>query len=82
MTESTAKSFPSPLLSEIFQCLLEPLRDGRGLAFLRGLLVDLYALDDIEKMYWGFCSHLEIEVTQNSEAGLIHYVSDAKSRLH
>ena len=60
--------------------ILRELRDGRGFALLRGMPTDEFDFGDLEKLYWGMCTHLGIGITQNSEAGLIHYITDCKLR--
>jgi hypothetical protein len=50
------------------------------MALLHGFPVAEFALDDLELMYWGFCSHLGIGLTQNTDATLIHYVTEGKLR--
>jgi hypothetical protein len=80
IAEITRADFPLPSLEEDLARLLSELRDGRGFAAVRGFPVDGYALEDVEKMYWGLCTHLGTGVTQNSEAGLIHCVTDGQRR--
>jgi len=74
--EITQEDFPLPSLKETCQGLLHQIRDGRGLALLSNFPTAGYDFKDLEKLYWGFCTHLGIGVTQNKEAGLIHYVTD------
>ena len=80
LAEITRANFPLPSLVQDLASLLSELRDGRGFAAVRGFPVDGYELEDVEKMYWGLCAHLGTGVTQNSEAGLIHCVTDGKLR--
>lgn len=80
LAEISQGVFPLPALSQTLQNILDELRDGRGFAVLRGFPTDEYTLQELELLYWGFCAHLGIGVTQNSEAGLIHYVTDGKLR--
>lgn len=80
LAEITAENFALPSLREPLQRLLNELRHGRGFALLRGVPTEDYAFADLEKIYWGLCAHLGTGVTQNSEAGLIHYVTDGKMR--
>jgi len=56
------------------------LRDGRGMALLHNFPVAGQRREDIERMYWGFCAHIGRGVTQNSDATLIHYVTEGKLR--
>ena len=80
LAEITRGNFLLPSVDEILRAMLHELRDGRGFAFLRGFPTEDYALEDVEKLYWGLCTHLGTGVTQNSEAGLVHHVTDGKSR--
>ena len=80
LPQITRAVFPLPSFDEMLKRVATGLRSGRGFALLRNFPIDDYAYDDLEKMYWGLCSHLGIGVTQNSEAGLIHYVTDGVLR--
>lgn len=73
--EIRKEDFPLPSFSEILKDLLSEIRDGRGIATLSGIPID-YSYEDLEKLYWGLCSHLGIGITQNVEVGLIHYITD------
>ena len=77
--EIQKEDFPLPSLSSILQGVLDELRDGRGFAFISGMPTE-YDYNDLEKLYWGLCAHLGTGVTQNSEAGLIHYITDGQLR--
>lgn len=74
------EEFPLPTLSKMLETVQRELREGRGFVAIRGLPVLGRDLGDVEKLYWGLCSHLGTGVTQNSEAGLIHYVTDGNLR--
>ena len=80
LVEITRDNFALPSMHAILSAMLHELRDGRGFVLLRGFPTEDYALADVEKLYWGLCTHLGTGVTQNSEAGLIHHVTDGKSR--
>lgn len=56
------------------------LATGRGFSLLRGMPVDDYGLDDLERLYWMLCTQLGTGMTQNSDASLIHYVTDGALR--
>merc|ERR1719387_3189561 len=75
-----AADFPLPKCADLIQKIRSGLRDGRGFAFLRGFPVADLSVEEVERMYFLFCSHLGTCVTQNSDAGLIHYVTDGKIR--
>jgi hypothetical protein len=72
--------FPLPSLRETLQNILDELRSGRGFVVLSGFPTDEYEIEDLEKLYWGFSTHLGTGVTQNCEAGLIHCITDGKLR--
>ena len=80
LPEITRDAFPLPSLGDTLKYVANELQSGRGFALLRNFPIDGYAFDDLEKMYWGFCSHIGAGVTQNSEAGFIHYVTDGALR--
>ncbi len=75
--EIGVQDFPLPTMTDTLRSLLHEIRDGRGVAVLRGLPVDC-DYPDLEKMLWGLCTHLGTGVTQNREAGLIHYITDGE----
>jgi len=80
LPQVTAGNFPMPNSSELFSALLGQLRNGRGMALVHGFPVTEFGLDDLEILYWGFCSHLGTGLTQNTDASLIHYVTEGKLR--
>jgi hypothetical protein len=80
LVEITKENFPLSVLGDVLQRLQEELIKGKGFALLRGVPTEGYDLKDLEKIYWGLCTYLGTGVTQNSEAGLIHYVTDGKLR--
>jgi len=73
-------AFALPGLAPTLAAVRDELRTGRGFVLLRGFPVEGHDLDEIEKLYWGLCSHLGIGMTQNSDASLIHYVTDGALR--
>lgn len=75
-----AARFPLPSLAPVLSGIAAEVRDGRGFALLRGFPVEDEALDDLEIMYWGFCAHLGTGLTQNGDAGPIHYVTEGRLR--
>ena len=74
------EEFPLPGLSGKLASIGAELKDGRGFALLRGFPVERYSIDDLELMYWGLCSHIGTGLTQNGDAGFIHYVTVGKRR--
>lgn len=73
-------NFPLPGLASTLRAVSAELKSGSGFSLVHGFPVDGYGYADLEKMYWGLCSHLGRGVTQNGDAGLIHYVTDGKLR--
>ena len=80
LAEITAQTFPLPTLSRELLRLRQTLIAGTGFALMRGLAVGAYPLEDLETVYWGLCAHVGTGITQNSDAGLIHYVTDGRLR--
>ncbi|MEC8372839.1 MAG: TauD/TfdA family dioxygenase, partial [Pseudomonadota bacterium] len=80
LEQITAENFPLSGLEGRLCELSHDLGDGRGFALVRGFPVDGHSYEDIERMYWGFCSHLGTGLTQNGDATFIHYVTDGKLR--
>lgn len=78
--EITAADFPLPTLSEQLREIGAELKSGRGFAKLGGFPVDAYPIEDLERLYWGLCSHLGTPLTQNGEGGFIHYVTVGRRR--
>lgn len=80
LAEITMAHFPLPACANLIQRIQHDLSWGRGFALLRGFPVEGYPLEAIETLYWGFCSHIGTGISQNSDAGLIHYVTDGYLR--
>lgn len=80
LAEITSDVFPLPSLEPTLARIADDLRDGRGFAMIKGFPVDAHSFEDLEKMYWGLCMHLGTGITQNSDGGLIHYVTEGKLR--
>ena len=78
--EIGAQEFPLPTLAPLMNEVAAELQDGLGFSVLHGLPVERFGLDDLEKMYWGLCTHVGTGITQNSDASLIHYVTDGTLR--
>lgn len=76
----TRHDFPLPAMATLLGAVGKGLRDGHGFALLHGFPVETHSVEDIALMYWGLCSHIGVGVTQNSDAGFIHYVTDGKLR--
>ena len=71
---------PLPALRDTLQALSHQLRHGTGFAVLSGIPMGKYKINDLEKLYWSLCTYLGTGVTQNDEAGLIHYITDGQLR--
>ncbi|MFT4585663.1 MAG: hypothetical protein ACI915_004829 [Gammaproteobacteria bacterium] len=80
LAQITATDFRLPTLGGVLSTLSSELRDGRGFALIRDFPVEGHSYADLEKMYWGLCSHIGTGVTQNSDLGFIHYVTDGALR--
>ena len=80
LAEVTREGFPLPALADTLRAIQHQLRDGRGMVVLHGVPTAGHELDALEKLYWGLNTHLGTGVTQNSEVGLLHYVTDGKLR--
>ena len=39
---------------------------GKGLACVRGFPVEQHSIEDLERIYWAFCTHLGYLVSNNS----------------
>ncbi|MEM7251495.1 MAG: TauD/TfdA family dioxygenase [Pseudomonadota bacterium] len=72
--------FPLPHCAPVIDHIAQTLRRGCGFALLHGFPVEGLERTDIEKLYWLLCGHLGTGVTQNSDATLIHYVTEGKLR--
>ena len=58
------KTSPLPALQKTLQAILDELRTGRGVAMFRGFSTGAdYTFKDLEKLYWGLCTHLGTGVT-------------------
>jgi hypothetical protein len=80
LEQISQENFELPRLAGRLKVLSNDLRAGRGFALIRGFPVDGFSYEDIERMYWGMCSHIGTGLTQNGDATFIHYVTDGKLR--
>ncbi len=80
LAEIAAADFPLPRVTVLLARVADELRDGRGFALLQGFPVEDYSFEDLELMYWGLCSHVGTGISQNSDGGLIHYVTEGPRR--
>lgn len=74
------EDFPLPTLAPLMRGITDELQHGLGFSVVRGFPIDEYALDELVKLYWGLCCHVGTGLTQNSDASLIHYVTDGALR--
>jgi len=82
LAELDLTAFQKPVLQDLMHKIKHELQYGRGIALLHGFPVENHSFEEIERMYWGLASHVGTGVTQNSQADLIHYVTDGKFRPH
>lgn len=75
-----AADFPLPSLRDTLDRVVHELCHGRGFAVLHGVPTAGFELPQLERIYWGLCTHMGRGVTQNSDTGLIHYVTDGRLR--
>jgi hypothetical protein len=78
--EICAENFALDACGEVFERIKGSLRNGHGFSLLHNFPVVGIERADIERMYWGFCAHLGLGLTQNSDASLIHYVTEGRLR--
>ena len=79
--EKTSKTeFLLPNLGNRLSKIGDDLRIGRGFVLVRDFPVTEYSFEDLERMYWGLCSHIGLGLTQNGDATFIHYVTDGKRK--
>jgi hypothetical protein len=75
LAEISPADFPLPKLSKMLASVATDLQAGHGFALLRGFPVEAHDNSELELMYYGLCRHIGMGMTQNSDAGLIHYVT-------
>ncbi|WP_424811512.1 TauD/TfdA family dioxygenase [Roseococcus sp. YIM B11640] len=75
----TRADFRLPLMAPLLADINEELEEGRGIARLRGLPVDRYESEDIQRMFWGISQHLGTPVYQNLRGELLSVIQDRSS---
>lgn len=55
-----------PDLDDDLERLYRDIMFGRGLACVRGFPVEQHSIEDLERIYWAFCTHLGYLVSNNS----------------
>lgn len=64
--EITPEDARHPDLDADLRRLYEEIMFGKGLACVRGFPVEQHSVDDLERIYWAFCTHLGYLVSNNS----------------
>jgi hypothetical protein len=72
----TREQFDHPAIRELARKILHDLREGPGVTVLRGLPVDRYDAEAIERIYWGLGTHLGRPSLQNDLGDLMGYVEE------
>lgn len=72
----SASAMPLPDLSPLFTWMAEQLERGPGVVRLSGLPVGRIALDDLRRMFWGFCANLGTPVYQTAAGEILGEVKD------
>jgi hypothetical protein len=70
------EDFPLDHLRGTIDRVSELVRNGCGVALLRGLPRDRYTKEECELIYWGIGSHLGTSVSQSPRGDLVGYVQD------
>jgi hypothetical protein len=71
-----AEDFPLDTTRMLIADVADELENGCGMVKLRGFPVDRYAVEDLRRLYWGFCSHLGRPVFQNRSGELMRDIRD------
>jgi Taurine catabolism dioxygenase TauD, TfdA family len=64
--EITPQDARHPDLDDDLARLYHDLMYGKGLACVRGFPVEQHSIEELERMYWAFCTHLGYLVSNNS----------------
>ncbi len=77
LQQITRANFPcGPALRDLAAHVVSATRSGRGFTILRGLPVDGHSDDEVRLMYWGFCQHLGLCVSQDVQCALVADVKE------
>jgi len=68
-TAISREQFRHPALDFFFARMVEALKWGKGLVFLRGLPVDSYSLNEMRLIYWGIGTHFGTALSQKKYSG-------------
>jgi len=75
------EDFPLDAFGETLRQVDEEIRDGRGLALIRGFPVDAYDLEDLKTIYWGIGCHLGTILSNNTAGEFVSAVTDAGTTI-
>lgn len=78
LTDISRKDAGHPALDDDFSKLMDEIMHGRGFVLMRGLPVDDYSVEEIEKMFWSIGTHLGYPVSQNSFGMLMSRVQEER----
>ncbi|OGA22404.1 MAG: hypothetical protein A3I02_06675 [Betaproteobacteria bacterium RIFCSPLOWO2_02_FULL_67_26] len=68
--------FPLPSIAPGLKVLLQEIEKGRGFVLIRGVPVGRYAVDELEKIFWGIGTHFGTALAQNSSGERLLHVTD------
>lgn len=74
--EITRKDFEHPDLTPFLADVREEIRNGKGVAIIRGIDASAYPQLDCERIFWGFATHWGRAAVQSARADRIGYVRD------
>jgi hypothetical protein len=74
--EFSRDDFHLPNLGRKLEAIERQIREGRGLALIKGFPVDSYSLDDIKTIYWGLGCHLGTVISNNVQGEFVSAVVD------
>lgn len=70
------RHFSDPALDAALAHALTSLMEGRGLVVLRGIPVDRYPVEDLERIFWGVGSHFGNARSQSRRGDVMGHVTD------
>lgn len=75
-TETAKQDFPLPTLASRLETAAASIRNGAGIALIRGLPVERYDRPALEALLWGIGSHLGVAESQSFRGDMIGDVMD------
>lgn len=66
VTRITAEGFRLPQLRNRLLAIQDNLENGSGAVLLKGIPIDRYSLDDLQRVFWGLLCHLGTPVSQSA----------------